>query len=65
MEDGDLTEVTISAPLLKRYKANLAAYCESLRDFCARREMTLLTLKSDTPVETLLLDYLRKRGVVR
>ncbi len=64
MEDGDLTEVTISAPLLKRYKANLAAYCDQLREFCARREITLLTLKSDTPVDTLLLDYLRKRGVV-
>lgn len=65
VEDGDLTEVTISAPLLKRYKANLAAYCDQLRDFCARREMTLMTLKSDTPIETLLLDYLRKKGMVR
>lgn len=65
MEDGDLTEVTISAPLLKRYKANLAAYCDQLREFCARREITMMTLKSDTAVDTLLLDYLRKRGVVR
>jgi len=65
VEDGDSAEVTISAPLLKRYKANLAAYCDSLRDFCARREMSLLTVKSDTPIDTLILDYLRKRGVVR
>lgn len=65
VEDGDLTEVTISAPLLKRYKANLDAYCASLRDFCARREITLLTIKSDLPIDTLLLDYLRRRGVVR
>lgn len=65
VEDGDSAEVTISAPLLKRYKANLAAYCESLREFCSRRDMTLLTVKSDTPIETLMLDYLRKRGVVR
>lgn len=65
VEDGDLAEVTISAPLLKRYKANLAAYCEELRTFCARRDMTLITVKSDTPIDSLLLDYLRKRGVVR
>jgi hypothetical protein len=65
VEDGDLAEVTISAPLLKRYKANLAAYCDQLRDFCARREMNLLTVRSDTPLDTLILDYLRKRGVVR
>lgn len=65
IEDGDLAEVTISAPLLKRYKANLAAYCDQLRDFCARREMSLLTVRSDTPLDTLILDYLRKRGLLR
>lgn len=65
VEDGDVAEVTISAPLLKRYKANLAAYCDQLREFCARREMTLLTVRSDTPMETLVLDYLRKKGVVK
>lgn len=65
VEDGDLAEVTISAPLLKRYKANLAAYCQGLRDFCTARDMQLLTVRSDTPIDTLVLDYLRKRGVVR
>jgi hypothetical protein len=65
VEDGDLAEVTISAPLLKRYKANLAAYCEQLKMFCQQRDMTLITVRSDTPIETLVLDYLRKRGVVK
>ncbi len=65
IEDGDLAEVTISSPLLKRYKANLAAYCDQLRDFCARREISLLTVRTDTPLDTLILDYLRKRGVLR
>jgi uncharacterized protein (DUF58 family) len=65
VEDGDLAEVTISAPLLKRYKANLAAYTEQLKAFCARREIGLLTVRSDTPVDTLILDYLRRRGLLR
>lgn len=65
VEDGDYAEVTISAPLLKRYKANLAAYCDQLRAFCGTRDMTLLTVRSDTPVDVLLLDYLRRRGVLR
>ena len=65
VEDADFAEVTISAPLLKRYKANLTAYCDQLRDFCLRRDMSLLTVRSDTPIETLVLDYLRKRGVVK
>jgi uncharacterized protein (DUF58 family) len=65
IEDGDQAEVTISAPLLKRYKANLTAYCDQLREFCARREISLLTVRTDTPLDTLILDYLRKRGVLR
>ncbi|MGD9789345.1 MAG: DUF58 domain-containing protein [Phycisphaerales bacterium] len=65
IEDGDTADVTISAPLLKRYKSNLAAYCDQLREFCLRRDMQLLTVRSDTPIETLVLDYLRKRGIVR
>jgi len=65
VEDADTAEVTISAPLLKKYKANLEAYCSSLQSFCAQREMTFISVRSDTPVEVLLLDYLRKRGVVR
>lgn len=65
IEDQDHAEVTISAPLLKKYKQNLSAYCEDLRTFCARREISALTIQTDTPVDTLLLDYMRKRGVLR
>ena len=65
VEDGDRAEVTISAPLLKRYKANLAAYIDRLRVFCARREITLITVQSDLGVDTLVLEYLRNRGVLR
>ncbi len=65
VEDGDQTEVTISAPLLKKYKANLTAYNDQLRDFCARREITFLSVRSDTPIDTLILDYLRRRGLVK
>ncbi|MBX3353333.1 MAG: DUF58 domain-containing protein [Phycisphaeraceae bacterium] len=63
-EDRDLTEVTISAPLLKKYKQNLGAYIEQLRMFCARREITFLSVTTDTPVESLLVDYLRTRGLL-
>jgi uncharacterized protein (DUF58 family) len=65
IEDQDHAEVTISAPLLKKYKQNLSAYCEDFRTFCARREITGLTIQTDTPIDTLLLDYMRKRGLLR
>jgi uncharacterized protein (DUF58 family) len=65
IEDADTAEVTISAPLLKRYKANLAAYCDEFRTFCARRQITAITVRSDTAIETLILEYLRRRGLLR
>lgn len=64
VEDADTAEVTISAPLLKRYRANLTAYCDELRAFCARRDINLMTVRSDLAIDTLILDYLRKRGVL-
>lgn len=65
IEDADRAEVTISAPLLKKYKQNLGAYCDTLRQFCARREITLMTVRTDTPMDTLILDALRSRGLLR
>jgi uncharacterized protein (DUF58 family) len=65
VEDRDTAEITIAAPLLKRYKANLAAYCKQLELFCLRRDMQCMTVRSDTPIDTLVLDYLRRRGVVK
>ncbi len=63
-EDGDTAEVTISAPLLKKYHQTLTAYCNRLKEFCARREITCLTVPSDTAVDVLVLDYLRRRGLL-
>lgn len=65
MEDADLAEVTISAPLLKKYKANLTAYCDHLHEFCVRRDIVHMTVKSDTPIDSFVLEYLRKRGLLR
>lgn len=64
-EDGDRAEITVSGPLLKRYRATLAAYCDELRQFCGSRDMMHIAVPSDTPIETLLLDHLRRRGVLR
>ncbi|MEN6449273.1 MAG: DUF58 domain-containing protein [Thermoguttaceae bacterium] len=64
-EDADVAEITVTGPLLKRYKETLAAFVASARDFCARRGMTYLLARSETPVEQLLTGYLATRGLVR
>jgi uncharacterized protein (DUF58 family) len=64
-EDGDEAEVTVTGPLLKRYKETLAAFVDSAREFCSRRGMTYLLARSETSVEQLLTGYLATRGLVR
>jgi hypothetical protein len=64
-EDDDVAEVTISRPLLDKYKRTVAAFIDGARNFCSRRDMTYLMTGTDTPVETLVANYLRRRGLVR
>ncbi len=65
IEDEDVADVTVSAALLKRYKDNLNAYCGALREFCVRRGMMHMTIDTATDMSTLLMDYLRKRGLLK
>lgn len=64
-EDGDEAEVTISAPLLKRYKETLDAFRGGLATFCNRRGMSYLFTSTQVPFEKLVLNYLRSRGLLR
>ncbi|MBX7103723.1 MAG: DUF58 domain-containing protein [Gemmataceae bacterium] len=64
-EDGDAAEITVSRPLLDRYRRNLDAFRGGLHDFCSRRGITCIFAPSDTPFEGLVLNYLRRKGLVR
>jgi uncharacterized protein (DUF58 family) len=65
LEDGDEAEVTITAPLLDRYRTALAAFRADLNDQCSRRGVTFLTTSNQLPFERLVLTVLRARGLVR
>lgn len=65
VEDGDTAEVTISSALLKHYKRNLAAYCDGLKQFCTRRGANYILTNSGESMEMLVLNYLRKQGLLR
>ena len=64
-EDSDVAEITVSRPLIDKYKRTLAAFIDGAREFCARRGMNYLMTSTETPVEKLVANYLRKRGLVR
>jgi len=65
VEDEDVAEITVSAPLLKRYKQNLAAYRAGLYEYCTRRGIAYLFTSNQVPFDRLGLTYLRQRCLVK
>ncbi len=64
-EDDDTAEITVSRPLLDRYRAQLRAYGDALRDYCHRRGIVYLLVPTSQPFEGLILQVLRQRGLLR
>ncbi|MBX7165193.1 MAG: DUF58 domain-containing protein [Pirellulales bacterium] len=64
-EDADVAEISVSAPLIARYRATLNAFVAGARDFCHRRGVTYLLANNQVPVEQFVGGYLRERGLVR
>lgn len=64
-EDEDETEITVSAPLLRRYKQNLNAFVGGLKDWCTKRGITYIFTTNQNPFDKLILNYLRERGLVK
>jgi uncharacterized protein (DUF58 family) len=65
VEDQDEAEITVSAPLLRKYKENLAAYRAGLYEFCARRGVSYLFTSNQVPFDRLVFSYLRQRGLLK
>jgi uncharacterized protein (DUF58 family) len=64
-EDDETAEITISAPLLKRYKENLNAFVGGLKEWCTQRGITYIFTNNQFPFDKLVLNYLRQRGLVK
>jgi uncharacterized protein (DUF58 family) len=64
-EDGDVTEITLTSVALKKYRETVQSFIETAKHFCSRRGVTYVMARSDTSIESLVTDYLVKRGVVR
>jgi uncharacterized protein (DUF58 family) len=65
VEDDDIAEITVSAPLLKRYKDTLNAYVGGLKEWCTRRGIVSIFTTNQNPFDKLILNYLRERGLVK
>jgi len=64
-EDGQIAEVSITSGLLKRYEANLKALVGGLREYCRTRGIAYFFVQSSHPVEQVILNSMRRTGVVK
>jgi uncharacterized protein (DUF58 family) len=64
-EDDEIAEITISAPLLKKYKDNLNLFVGGLKAWCTQRGITYIFTNNLFPFDKLILNYLRQRGLVK
>ncbi len=63
-ESGGETEVTASSAVLAQYRASLESHVAGLRDFSIRRSIAHQVVETSLDLDGLLLDYLRKRGLL-
>lgn len=64
-EDDDFAEITVSRPLLDRYKRTLDTFTAGVQEFCSKRGLNYLLAHNELPVKTLMTNYMRRRGLVR
>jgi uncharacterized protein (DUF58 family) len=64
-ESAGAVDVSVTPKLLDLYRGARLAYDRRLDEFCRSREMTLTTTTTSQPFESLVLDVLRRKGLVR
>jgi len=64
-ETGRFTEVTINQPLLNRYRRTVEQFCGGIKQFCTARGVAYFGATSDVSVERMILEFFRKRGVIK
>ena len=65
LEDEDEAEVTVNTAVLDGYKKRLDQWCGKMREFCIRRDISHMVVDTSVDLDTLLLEYLRRRGLLR
>ena len=65
VEDGDISEISISAGLLRQYERTLEVFCDEIRDYCARRGIHYVPTSTAQPFDRLVLEFLRRRGLLK
>jgi len=64
-ESGAAVSVTLNNDALRLYGQRLADWRRTVESYCARHGMAYVPIDTNTPLESLVFDVLRRRNVVR
>jgi hypothetical protein len=64
-ESGAAVSVTLNTDAIRLYGQRLDEWRRTVESFCARHGVGYVPIDTATPLETLVFDVLRRRGVVR
>ena len=64
-ESGAAVSVTLNNDAIRLYGQRLGEWRRTVESFCARHGLGYVPIDTDTPLESLVFDTLRRRGVVR
>ncbi|MEN6371219.1 MAG: DUF58 domain-containing protein [Armatimonadota bacterium] len=64
-ETGDEREISVSPALLRRYEQAVAAFCSRIESFCLKYGVNYIRTTVGSDFEDLILNYLRRRGMVK
>jgi uncharacterized protein (DUF58 family) len=64
-ESGAAVSVTLNNDALRLYGQRLDEWRRTIESFCARHGMGYVPVDTETPLETMIFDVFRRRGVVR
>lgn len=64
-EGGPHVDLTADLDLIRRYQRSLESWREEVGDYCTSRGISYIPIDTSYPIEDLLLNLLRRRGIVR
>ena len=64
-ETGEIVEVSLTPRMIAVYRERLDRWCAEAEDICARRGISYVRVSTETPLADLMLDELRRVGILR
>lgn len=65
IETGQAQDITLTADMRRLYRDRFETWQKGIEQYCFARDLNYLMLSTGLPFESVILGYLRQRGVIR